>query len=95
MQDLPWHKIWLSDHPVEVFKEHLSLLDGSYVPTKVIRLSNNWDKPWFNDPCWRAFGLKQEAHLQWTRYRSWVNWEEFALSQVRANETYSATEASV
>ena len=35
------------------------------------------------------FGLKQEAHLQWTRDRSRVNWEEFVCCQVRANETYS------
>ena len=34
-------------------------------------------------------GLKQEAHLQWTRDRSRVNWEEFVHCQVRANETYS------
>ena len=36
-----------------------------------------------------CFGLKQEAHLRWTRDRSRVNWEEFARYQVRANETYS------
>ena len=36
-----------------------------------------------------AFGLKQEAHLRWTRDRSRVNWEEFVHCQVRANETYS------
>ena len=36
-----------------------------------------------------CFGLKQEAHLRWTRDRSLVNWEEFVLCQVRANETYS------
>ena len=35
------------------------------------------------------FGLKQEAHLWWTRDRSRVNWEEFVHYQVRANETYS------
>ena len=34
-----------------------------------------------------AFGLKQEAHLRWTRDRSRVSWEEFV--QVRASETYS------
>ena len=47
------------------------------------------DKPWFDDQCRHAFGLKQEAHLQWTRDRSRVNWEEFVRCQVRANETYS------
>ena len=36
-----------------------------------------------------AFGLKQEAHLRWTRDRSRVNWEVFVHYQVRANETYS------
>ena len=34
-------------------------------------------------------GLKQEAHIRWTRDRSLVNWEEFVRYQVRANETYS------
>ena len=36
-----------------------------------------------------CFGLKQEAHLRWTRDRSRVNWEKFVRCQVRANETYS------
>ena len=49
----------------------------------------NKDKPWFNDHCTDAVGIKQEAHLQWTRDRSRVNWEEFVRCQVRANETYS------
>ena len=44
---------------------------------------------WFNDQCKRAFDLKQEAHIRWTRDRSLVNWEEFVRCQVRANETNS------
>ena len=48
----------------------------------------NKDKPWFDDQRRHAFSLKQEAHLQWTRDRSRVNWEEFVCCQVRANETY-------
>ena len=48
----------------------------------------NKDKPWFDVQCRHAFGLKQEAHLRWTRDRSRVNWEEFVRWQVRANETY-------
>ena len=74
--ELPWRNIWLSDNPVEVLNEHLSLLVGHYVPTKVIRMRNK-DKPWFDKQCRHAFGLKQEAHLRWTRDRSRVNWEEF------------------
>ena len=46
--ELPWRNIWLSDNPAEVLNEHLSLLDGSYVPTKVIRVPKK-DKPWFDD----------------------------------------------
>ena len=65
--------------------EHLSLLVGRYVPTKVIRVRNK-DKHWFDDQCRHAFGLKQEAHLWWSRDRSRVNWEEFVRYQVRANE---------
>ena len=45
---LPWRNIWSADNPVEVLNEHLSLLIGRYVPTKVIRVRNN-DKPWFDD----------------------------------------------
>ena len=68
--------------------EHLSLLVGRYVPTKVIRVHNK-DKPWFDDQCRHAFGLKLEAHLRWSRNRSRVNWEEFVRYQLRANEIYS------
>ena len=68
--------------------EHLSLLVGRYVPTKVMRVRNK-DKPWFDDQCRHAFGLKQKAHLRWTSDRSRVNWEGFVRCQVRANETYS------
>ena len=63
IRELPWHIIWLSDNPVKVLNEHLSLLVGRYVPTKVIRMQNK-DKPWFDDQCRHAFGLKQEAHLR-------------------------------
>ena len=49
----------------------------------------NKNKPWFDDQGRYAFGLKQEAHLRWTRDRSRDNWEEFVRCQVRANETYS------
>ena len=35
--ELPWYNIWLSDNPVEILSEHLSLLVGSYVLTKVIQ----------------------------------------------------------
>ena len=89
MQDLPWRNIWSSHNPVEVSNEHLSLLVGRYVPTMIIRVRNK-DMPWFDDQCRCAFDLKQEAHLQWTRDRSRVNWEEFVRCQIRANETYSA-----
>ena len=68
--------------------EHLSLLVGRYVPTKIIRVSNK-DEPLFDDQYRRAFDLKQEPDLWWTRDRSWIYWEEFVRCQVRANETYS------
>ena len=75
IQDLPWRNIRLADNHVEVLNEHLSLLVGRYVPTKVIRVCNK-DKPWFDDQCSRVFDLKQEDHLRWTRDRSRVNWEK-------------------
>ena len=88
MQDLPWCIIWYADNPVEVLNEHLLLLVGRFVPTKIISVRNK-DKPWFDDQCRYASGLKQEAHLRWTRDRSRVNWEGFVHCQVRGNETYS------
>ena len=48
------------------------LLVGRFVPTKVSRVRNK-DKPWLDDQCRHAFGLKQEAHLRWTGDRSLVN----------------------
>ena len=89
MQDLPWRNIWPADNPVEVLNEHLSLLVGRYVRTKVIRVRDK-DKPSkVYDQCRHAFGLKQEAHHWWTSYLSGVNWEEFVRCQVRANESDS------
>ena len=88
IQDLPWHNIWLSDNPVEVWNEHLSQLVRRYVPTKVIPVRNKVE-PWFDDQCRHAFGIKQEAHLWWTRDHTGVNWEKFVHCQVRANEAYS------
>ena len=88
MRDLPWRNIWSSDNPVEVLNEHLSLLVGCYVPTKIMRVRNK-DKPWFDDQCRLTFDFKQEAHLRWTRDPSRVNWEEFVRCQVTANEACS------
>ena len=48
--------IWSADNPVEVLNEHLLLLVGRFVPT-VVCVSNK-DKPWFDDQCRYAFGLK-------------------------------------
>ena len=72
MQDLPWRNIRSADNPVMVLNEHLLLLVGHFVPTKIIRVPNK-DKPWFDDQCMHAFGLKQEAHLRWIRDHSRVN----------------------
>ena len=76
IRELPWRNICLSDNPVEVLNAHLSQLVGCYVPTEVIHVHNK-DKPWFDEQCRHAFGLRQEAHLRWTRDRSLVNWEVF------------------
>ena len=76
IRELSWVNIWLSDNPVEVLNEHLSLLVRCYVPPKVICVCNK-NKPWFDDQCRQAFGLKQEAHLRWTRDGSRDKREEF------------------
>ena len=47
------------------------------------------DKPWFDDQCGHALGLKQEAHFRWTRDRVRFNLDKFVHCQVRANESYS------
>ena len=86
--DLPWCNIWSADNPVEVLNEHLFLLVGRFVPTKIIRVRNK-DKPWFDSRSSHTFGHKQEAHLRWTRDRSRFNWKKFVHCQVRANEAYS------
>ena len=83
IQDLPCHNIWSADYPIEVLNEHLLLLVGRFVPTKVIRVCNK-DKPWFVDQCRHAFGLKIEAYLRWTRDCFPVNCEEFVSCHVRA-----------
>ena len=49
----------------------------------------NKDRPWLDDKCSHACGLKQRVHLPWTRDRSLVNWEVFVCCKMRANETYS------
>ena len=58
-----------TDNPIEDLNEHLSIksnvlfrLRSSVCLTIIIK-----DKPWCNDDFRRAFDLKQEAHLQWTR----------------------------
>ena len=81
-QSFRW--LWLfqtlsADNPVEDLNEHLFLLGGRFVPTKVIRVRNKG----------HVFGLMQETQLRWTRDRSPVNLEEFVHCQVRANETHS------
>ena len=77
MQDLPCRNIWPADNPVEILNQHLLLLVGRFVPTRVIRVRKK-DKPWFDNQCRHAFGLHQEAHLRRTRDRSRVNWEELS-----------------
>ena len=61
---MPRSNIWLSDNPGDVLSEHLSLLVGGYVPTKVILVSNNY-KPGFDDQCIHASmhaGINQCRH---------------------------------
>ena len=89
MQDLPRCNIWSADNPVEVLNDHLLLLVGHFVPTRIIHVRNK-DKPWFD-----AFGLKQKAHLRRTLDLTRVNWEEFVHCQVRANETYSEAKRQI
>ena len=66
IQDLPLRNIWLGDNSLEVLNEHLSLLVGRSVRTKVVRVRIK-DKNCFDDQCRRAFDLKEEAHVHWTR----------------------------
>ena len=61
MQDLPWRDIWSADNPVVILNEHLLLLVGRFVSTKIIHVRNK-DEPWLDDQCRHAFGFRQEAH---------------------------------
>ena len=38
VHDLPWRNIWSTNNPVEVLNEHMLLLVGRLVPTKIIRV---------------------------------------------------------
>ena len=67
----------------------VTLLHCTDLPLSIAIRVRNTDEPWFDNQCRRAFDLKQEADLRWTRDRSRVNWEEFVHCQFRANETYS------
>ena len=58
IRDLLCRNIWSADNPVDLLNEHLLLLVGRHVPTKVIRVHNK-DKPWFDVQCRHAFSLKQ------------------------------------
>ena len=55
---LPWRNSWLAANAIEVLNEHLSLLVGCCIPTKVIRVCNK-NKPWFDEQCRHAFDIKQ------------------------------------
>ena len=94
MLDLPWCNIWLADNPAEVLNEHLSVLVGRHIPTKVIHVCNK-DEPWCDHQYRSAFCLKQEDYLRWTRDRSRVNWEELVCCQVRPNENYRKSSTSL
>ena len=59
IRELPWRNIWLSENPVEVLNEHLSLLVGRCVPTKVIRVRNK-DKPLFDDQSRHTFASSRK-----------------------------------
>ena len=72
------------DNPVEFLNEHLSLLVGHYVPSKVSCVLDR-NKPWFDDQFRRDFDLQQEAHLWCTSDRSRVDREEFIRCQGGAN----------
>ena len=66
----------------------MTLLVGRFVETKIISVFNK-NKSRFNNGFSHAVDLKQEAHLQFTRGRSRVNWKEFVRFQVRAKEIYA------
>ena len=76
IRELPWRSTWSADNHVEILNVHLSLLVERLVLTKVIRVRNK-DKSWFYDDCRRAFDVKQEAHLRWTRDRARVKMSSY------------------
>ena len=74
---LPMNSIFISQCAIEHNKLfcflHKAALEGHiYVCYK--------DEKWFDDQCSHAFGLKQEAHLQWTNDHSQVKGEVSQLT---------------
>ena len=82
MQNLPWRNVGPADNPVVASSDHLSLMFGRYMLTKVITVHNK-GKTWFEEQCRHALDHKQEADHWYTRDCSRVNWEEFAHCQMR------------
>ena len=58
--DVPCRNICFSDIPAEVLHEHLSLLVGRCVPTKIISACAEQGHQMINACFLPAFGLKQE-----------------------------------
>ena len=57
--------IWstlVEQNPVEVLNEHLLLLVGRFVPTKII-LVRNKNKPWFDDQCRHTFASSKRLNF--------------------------------
>ena len=61
--------------------------DGGALQDQLWRNIWSADDPEEVYQCRRAFNIKQEAHLLWTRDRSRANWEDLNCCQLRAKET--------
>ena len=87
IRDLPWHKIWLADNPVEVLCKHLSLLVGHYM----YQQSSPLCVTWISLGLMIAAGMLLDSGRRLIfsgRDHSRVSREEFVYCQVIANETY-------
>ena len=85
IREQPGRYICLSDNPVEVLNEHLSLLSQPRSSVCVTRISIGL----MISAGMLLASSSQEAHLRWTRELYRVNWEEFVRCQEIADETYS------
>ena len=58
---MSWRNISSAPNHVQVLNEHLSLVVGRYIPSKLIRVHNKY-KPWINYQCMHAVAQERGSY---------------------------------